>query len=47
MGKEIETVETNVNNELSHISAWLKVNKLTLYINRTHFMIFRKQKKRR
>ena len=26
-GKEIKTLETNINNELSHISIWLKVKK--------------------
>ena len=44
-GKEIKTLETNINNELSHISIWLKVNKLSLNIKKTHYMIFRKRKK--
>ena len=35
-GKEIKTLETNINNELSHISIWLKVNKLSLNIKNTH-----------
>ena len=43
--KEIKTLETNINNELSHISIWLKVNKLSLNIKKTHNMIFRKRKK--
>ena len=44
-GTEIKTLETNINNELSHISIWLKVNKLSLNIKKTHYMIFRKRKK--
>ena len=44
-GKEIEALEANINSELSHISAWLKVNKLSLNIKKTHYMIFRKRKK--
>ena len=35
----------HINNELSHISIWLKVNKLSLNIKKTHYMIFRKRKK--
>ena len=44
-GKEIEALEANINSELSHISTWLKVNKLSLNIKKTHYMIFRKRKK--
>ena len=44
-GKEIKTLETNINNELSHISIWLKVNKLSLNIKKTHYMILSKRKK--
>ena len=44
-GKDIKTLETNINDELSRISLWLKVNKLSLNIKKTHYMIFRKRKK--
>ena len=44
-GKEIKTLETNINNELSHTSIGLKVNKLSLNIKKIHYMIFRKRKK--
>ena len=44
-GKIIKTLETNINNELSHISLSLKVNKLSLNIKKTHYMIFHKRKK--
>ena len=44
-GKEIEALEANINSELSHISTWLKVNKLSLNIKKTHYMIFCKRKK--
>ena len=44
-GKEIKTLETNINNELSQISIWLKVNKLSLNIKKTHYMRLRKLKK--
>ena len=45
--KEINTLETNINTELSHIFIWLKVNKLSLNIKKTHYMIFWKRKKDR
>ena len=44
-GKEIKTLETNINSEISDISIWLKVNKLSLNVKKTHYMIFRKHKK--
>ena len=43
--EKIKTLETNVNNELSHMYLWLKVNKLSLNIKKTHYMIFRKRKR--
>ena len=43
-GKEIKTLETIINDELSHISLWIKVNKLSLNIKETRYMIFRKRK---
>ena len=39
-------MEKNINTELENISTWLKVNKLSLNIGNTHYMIFDKQKRR-
>ena len=44
-GKDLNTIENEINNELDVISTWLKVNKLHLNIKKTHFMIFRGNKK--
>ena len=44
-GKEIKTLETNINSELSDISIWLKVNKLSLNVKKTHYMISPNTKK--
>ena len=48
-GPDIKTMESNINNELSEISLWLKVNKLSLNfklnIKKTHYMVFSKKKK--
>ena len=33
-----------VNEELEHISLWLKINKLSLNIKKTHFMVFTSKK---
>ena len=43
-GKDLKVIENHVNDELSNISEWLKVNKLLLNINKTHYMIFSKKK---
>ena len=39
-------MEQNINIELENISTWLKVNKLSLNIGKTHYMIVDKQKRR-
>ena len=44
-GKDLKTLESTTNNELSNISLWLKVNKLSLNIKKTHYMIFCRRKK--
>ena len=44
-GKDLKTLERTTNNELSNISLWLKVNKLSLNIKKTHYMIFCRRKK--
>ena len=36
-----KALETQVNNELKHISNWFKLNKLSLNIKKTNFMIFK------
>ena len=43
-GSDIKTMESNINNELIEISLWLKVNKLSLNIKKTHYMVFSKKK---
>ena len=37
---DLQHVEENVNRELSEISLWLRANKLSLNIAKTHFVIF-------
>ena len=44
-GKDLKSLESTTNSELSHISLWLKVNKLSLNIKTTHYMIFWRRKK--
>ena len=43
-GKDISQLEREVNNTLENISEWLKVNKLSLNVKKTHYMIFSKKK---
>ena len=38
--KNLKTLETNVNVALNNISSWLKVNKLTLNVKKSHLLIF-------
>ena len=40
----LKTLENNINNELSQIYVWLKVNKLSLNIKETHHIVFTKRK---
>ena len=43
-GADLGKMEMNINSELAQISTWLKVNKLSLNIKKTHYMVFtRKQ----
>ena len=44
-GKDLKSLEITTNSELSRISLWLKVNKLSLNIKKTHYMIFCRRKK--
>ena len=39
-GKDIFVLQDVLNKELANISEWLKVNKLSLNINKTQFMVF-------
>ena len=40
-GYDILTVENELNTEMITISSWLKANKLSLNINKTHYMLFK------
>ena len=40
MGNNLKEMEDELNSELSKISIWLKANKLSLNIGKTHFMVF-------
>ena len=43
-GKDVSKIEQELNEELSNIASWLKIDKLSLDVNKTQFMIFsRKQ----
>ena len=45
-GKSLTDIANTLNNELSKLVMWLNVNKLSLNIDKTHFMIFKKSRKR-
>ena len=42
-GKDPQIIQDVINTELQRVSTWLKVNKLSLNIDKTHFMIFTKK----
>jgi hypothetical protein len=44
-GNNVKIMEDKLNQELIDISLWLKVNKLTLNIDKTHYMLFHSKKK--
>ena len=44
-GSDPKELESEINTELDHISTWLKVNKLSLNVQKTHFMVFSRKKK--
>ena len=44
-GKDLKILESTTNSELSNISLWRKVNKLSLNIKKTHYMMFCRRKK--
>ena len=43
-GKDITKIEEDLNDTLANISEWLKVNKLSLNVKKTHYMIFSKKR---
>ena len=43
-GKDIVKLEKEINEELENISVWLKINKLSLNIKKTKYMIFTRKK---
>ena len=44
-GSNINELESRINSELAEIAKWLKVNKLSFNINKTHYMIFTTKRK--
>ena len=36
----IDDLQDLVNDELSHLAAWLKINDLSLNVKKTHYMVF-------
>ena len=43
-GSDLSAIENAFNKELADISKWFKVNKLTLNIKKTHYMILSRKK---
>ena len=43
-GKNLQILCSDLNDELDNISTWLKVNKLSLNIKKTHFIVFTSKK---
>ena len=44
-GKDISQIQNDMNEEMIKISAWLKINKLSLITGKTHFMLFKGKRK--
>ena len=44
-GTDLKLMESEINKELNDISLWLKVNKLSLNIGKTHYMVFHSKNK--
>ena len=44
-GKDISQIQNDMNEEMIKISAWLKINKLSLNIDKTPFMLFKGKRK--
>ena len=45
-GTDVDIMECIINEELTHISEWLKVNKLSLNTNKTQYMVFTKKEEK-
>ena len=45
-GTNVPAMVNNINHELEQISLWLKVNKLSLNVKKTHYMVFTNKKSR-
>ena len=43
-GTDFDVMQNTLNDELNEISTWLKVNKLSLNVKKTHYMIFTRKK---
>ena len=43
-GTDLKVMESQLNDDLFSVSTWLKVNKLSLNIDKTQFMIFQERK---
>ena len=43
-GTDLKVMESQLNDDLCSVSTWLKVNKLSLNIDKTQFMIFSRKK---
>ena len=43
-GTNMGIMEKEINEELIHISLWLKINKLSLNVTKTHYMVFTKSR---
>ena len=43
-GLDIQQMQNTINKELLNISNWLKANKLSLNVKKTHYMIFTRKK---
>ena len=42
-GRDLNVLQDTMNRELTHVTNWLKSNKLSLNINKTHFMLTHSQ----
>ena len=44
-GSDPKELDSEINTELDHISTWIKVTKLSLNVQKTHFIVFNGKKK--
>ena len=43
-GKQLSELESHINDELCNISGWLKANRLSLNLSKTHYIVFNRKK---